>query len=140
PRGGLPTIVASCEERGYGKTLASGPFGDAISICGDLGDQQAALVGQTCFGVGESKNTYGTGCFMLMNTGERAVQSKHGLLTTVGYKLGKENAVYALEGSVAVTGSLVQWLRDQMGIIQSSGEIETLAKSVEDNGGIYIVP
>jgi glycerol kinase len=105
-----------------------------------LGDQQAALVGQTCFSPGEGKNTYGTGCFMLLNTGTQPVASKCGLLTTLGYKLGDEPAVYALEGSIAVTGALVQWLRDNLGLIGRSAEIETLAATVEDNGGIYFVP
>jgi glycerol kinase len=111
-----------------------------VPIAGILGDQQAALVGQTCFRPGEVKNTYGTGCFLLMNTGERIVPSKFGLLTTVAYKLGKEPARYALEGSIAITGALVQWLRDNLGIIESSGDVESLARSVEDNGGVYFVP
>ncbi|MDP1713662.1 MAG: glycerol kinase GlpK [Anaerolineales bacterium] len=111
-----------------------------IPVSGDLGDQQAALFGQTCFKAGEAKNTYGTGCFMLMNTGEKPVHSKAGLLTTLGYKLGNQKAVYALEGSIAITGALIQWLRDNLGLIQSSAEVEALAKSVEDHGGIYFVP
>jgi glycerol kinase len=111
-----------------------------VTIAGILGDQQAALVGQTCFRAGEAKNTYGTGCFLLMNTGEQAVASKHGLLTTLGYRLGKQPAVYALEGSIAITGALVQWLRDNLGLIEKSSDIETLAFSVTDNGGIYFVP
>lgn len=111
-----------------------------IPVSGDLGDQQAALFGQACFKPGEAKNTYGTGCFMLMNTGEKPVQSKAGLLTTVGYKIGNRKAVYALEGSIAIAGALVQWLRDNLGLIQSSTEVEALAKSVDDNGGIYFVP
>ena len=111
-----------------------------IPVAGDLGDQQAALFGQTCFKAGEAKNTYGTGCFMLMNTGEKPVQSKAGLLTTLGYKIGDQKAVYALEGSIAITGALVQWLRDNLELIQSSAEVESLAKTVEDNGGIYFVP
>jgi glycerol kinase len=117
-----------------------GPFRDEIPVCGDLGDQQAALVGQTCFSAGEGKNTYGTGCFMLLNTGNKLIQSKSGLLTTVGYQFGSSEPVYALEGSVAITGALVQWLRDNFGIISQSSEIEALAKSVTDNGGIYFVP
>jgi glycerol kinase len=117
-----------------------GPFADAIPVCGDLGDQQAALVGQACFGVGEAKNTYGTGCFMLLNTGTNLVPSKSGLLTTVGYRMGDEPAVYALEGSIAVTGALVQWLRDNLGLISRAPEVEDLARTVEDNGGIYFVP
>ncbi len=111
-----------------------------IPISGDLGDQQAALFGQTCYTPGEAKNTYGTGCFMLLNTGERPVASKSGLLTTLAYKVGDRNAVYALEGSIAITGALVQWLRDNLGIISQSSEVEALARTVVDNGGIYFVP
>src|SRR6185436_18400900 len=111
-----------------------------IPVAGDLGDQQAALFGQACYKPGEAKNTYGTGCFMLLNTGGKPVQSKAGLLTTLGYKIGNQKAVYALEGSIAITGALIQWLRDNLGLIQSSAEVEALANSVEDNGGIYIVP
>ncbi|MBV9508313.1 MAG: glycerol kinase GlpK [Acidobacteriia bacterium] len=111
-----------------------------IPLAGILGDQQAALVGQACFQPGDAKNTYGTGCFLLMNTGERIVQSQHGLLTTVAYQLNGEPAQYALEGSIAITGALVQWLRDNLGIIQTSEEVETLARSVDDNGGVYFVP
>ncbi|MEO8100049.1 MAG: glycerol kinase GlpK [Acidobacteriota bacterium] len=132
----LPRIVPS-----------SGNFGEirhgaltGIPLCGILGDQQAALVGQTCFQPGEVKNTYGTGCFLLMNTGERPVESRHGLLTTVAYQLSGEPARYALEGSIAITGALVQWLRDNLGIIQTSGQIEDLALTVQDNGGVYFVP
>jgi glycerol kinase len=109
-------------------------------VAGILGDQQAALVGQACFHAGEVKNTYGTGCFLLMNTGERMVASTCGLLTTVAYKLGNAPVCYALEGSVAITGALVQWLRDNLGIIGTSSEVETLARTVEDNGGVYFVP
>jgi len=105
-----------------------------------LGDQQAALVGQTCFRPGEAKNTYGTGCFLLMNVGEKPVASKHGLLTTVAYRFGKAPALYALEGSIAITGALVQWLRDNLGMIEKSSDVETLAMSVTDNGGVYFVP
>jgi glycerol kinase len=111
-----------------------------VALGGILGDQQAALVGQTCFSPGEAKNTYGTGCFLLLNTGTKPVLSKHGLLTTIAYRFGKEPARYALEGSVAITGALVQWLRDNLGLIRSSAEIETLAASVNDNGGVYFVP
>lgn len=136
----LPSIVSSSDRNSWGHTLRDGPFGDEIPVCGDLGDQQAALVGQACFEPGESKNTYGTGCFMLLNTGTEPVLSKHGLLTTVAYRLGDFQAAYALEGSVAVTGALVQWLRDNLGIIHASSEIESLAKAVPDNGGVYIVP
>ena len=136
PRAILPAIKSSSEA--YGTTTESALQG--VTIGGILGDQQAALVGQTCFRPGEAKNTYGTGCFLLMNTGEQAVPSKHGLLTTLGYRLGTQPAVYALEGSIAITGALVQWLRDNLGLIQKSSDIETLAISVTDNGGIYFVP
>jgi glycerol kinase len=111
-----------------------------VPVAGILGDQQAAMVGQTCFDVGEAKNTYGTGSFMLLNTGTKLVPSKSGLLTTVCYKFGDQPAVYALEGSIAITGALVQWLRDNLGLITSSAEVESLANLVEDNGGIYFVP
>jgi glycerol kinase len=111
-----------------------------VAIAGDLGDQQAALVGQACFRQGEAKNTYGTGCFMLMNTGEKSVLSKCGLLTTVAYKFGASPACYALEGSIAITGALVQWLRDNLGLIEASSDIEALARTVSDNGGVYFVP
>jgi glycerol kinase len=140
PREMLPKIVPSSAPNPYGYTPKDGPFGDSIPVCGDLGDQQAALVGQTCFSPGEAKNTYGTGCFMLLNTGTEAVPSKSGLLTTLGYKFGDEPAVYALEGSIAITGALVQWLRDNLKIIEKSVDIEALAASVADNGGIYFVP
>jgi glycerol kinase len=132
----LPRICSSSEVYGH---VAEGPL-KSVGLAGILGDQQAALVGQTCFRSGEAKNTYGTGCFLLMNTGEKPVQSKHGLLTTVAYKLGDQPARYALEGSVAIAGALVQWLRDNLGMIRSSAEIEELAAAVEDNGGVYIVP
>jgi len=140
PRQMLPRIVPSSDPNIWGTTPKDGPFGDAIPVCGDLGDQQAALVGQTCYSVGEAKNTYGTGCFMLLNTGTTPVPSKSGLLTTLAYKIGDAPAVYALEGSIAITGALVQWLRDNLGLISKSAEIEELAKTVEDNGGIYFVP
>jgi glycerol kinase len=140
PRKMLPDIRPSSDPSIYGKTPADGPFGGVIPVCGDLGDQQAALVGQACLSVGEAKNTYGTGCFMLLNTGNEAVQSKNGLLTTLGYKFGSKHAVYALEGSIAITGALVQWLRDNLNLIDASPEVEALAKTVEDNGGIYFVP
>ena len=132
----LPRIVSSSEVCGEAKL----PCVAGVKIAGILGDQQAALFGQTCFRPGEAKNTYGTGCFPLMNAGERAVPSSCGLLTTVGYKLGSQNAIYALEGSVAITGALVQWIRDNLGLIQKSSEIEALARTVRDNGGIYFVP
>ncbi len=140
PRLMLPEIRPSSDPAFYGKTTADGPFGGVIPVCGDLGDQQAATVGQACLSVGEAKNTYGTGCFMLLNTGTAAVQSENGLLTTLCYKFGDKPAVYALEGSIAITGALVQWLRDNLNLIDSSPEIEDLAKTVEDNGGIYFVP
>jgi glycerol kinase len=124
----------------WGTSLIDGPFGAEIPVCGALGDQQAALVGQTCFTPGEVKNTYGTGCFLLLNTGTEPVWSQHGLLTTVGYQISGSEPVYCLEGSVAIAGALVQWLRDNLGMIRSAPEIEELAGTVEDNGGIYIVP
>jgi glycerol kinase len=132
----LPKIVSSSEP--YGEATLKSVRG--IPIAGVLGDQQAALVGQACFKPGEAKNTYGTGCFMLMNIGQKPVASKCGLVTTVAYKFGRQSACYALEGSIAITGALVQWLRDNLGLITSSTEIETLARSVPDNGGVYIVP
>ncbi len=140
PRSMLPEIKSSSEPQGYGKTLASGPFGGEVSITGILGDQQAATVGQVCFAPGEAKNTYGTGNFMLINTGTELVRSESGLLTTPCYKFGDEPVVYALEGSIAVTGSAVQWLRDQLGIISGAGQSESLARQVEDTGGVYFVP
>ncbi len=140
PRQMLPEVRPSSDPKVWGYTPKDGPFGASIPVCGDLGDQQAALVGQTCYSPGEAKNTYGTGCFMLLNTGTEAVPSKSGLLTTLAYKFGDEPAVYALEGSIAITGALVQWLRDNLNLIEKSPEIEDLAKTVEDNGGIYFVP
>jgi len=140
PRAILPRIAPSSDPLTWGTTRKDGPFGEAIPVCGDLGDQQAALVGQTCFNIGEAKNTYGTGCFMLLNTGEKPIQSKNGLLTTLAYKLGDQPAIYALEGSIAITGALVQWLRDNLGLIKQSSEVEVLARTVQDNGGIYFVP
>jgi len=140
PRQMLPQIRPSSDTKIYGYTPVDGPFGDKIPVCGDLGDQQAALVGQTCFSPGEAKNTYGTGCFMLMNTGTKPVPSNSGLLTTLGYKFNDEPAVYCLEGSIAITGALVQWLRDNLKMIEKSSDIEPLARTVEDNGGIYFVP
>jgi glycerol kinase len=132
----LPEIRSSAEVYG----LAKGGALDGIPVASALGDQQAALFGQTCYSKGEAKSTYGTGTFMLMNTGDEPVNSYNGLLTTVGYRIGDQKPVYALEGSIAVTGSLVQWMRDQMGLINSAAEIETLASSVDDNGGAYFVP
>lgn len=135
PKAMLPQIRPSSEV--YGKCVGELA---GIPVAGDLGDQQAAIFGQTCYSVGEAKNTYGTGNFMLLNTGTKPVQSKNGLLTTLGYKIGSQPAVYCLEGSIAITGALVQWLRDNLGMISTSADIETLAKTVEDNGGAYFVP
>ena len=140
PRQMLPEIRPSSDPNFYGKTSADGPVGGEVPVCGNLGDQQAALYGQTCYDVGEAKNTYGTGCFMLLNTGTDIVPSKSGLLTTVGYQIDQQPARYALEGSVAITGALIQWLRDNLGLIENSADIETLAATVEDSGGIYFVP
>jgi len=135
PEAILPEIRSSSELYGKAKGSLSG-----LPIAGILGDQHAALFGQTCFDPGQAKNTYGTGCFLLLNTGEEPTLSEHGLLTTVGYKIGDSKPIYALEGSVAITGALVQWLRDNLEIIQTSAEVEELANQVEDNGGIYFVP
>lgn len=140
PRDMLPDIRPSSDRGGYGLTLQNGPLGGGIKVCGDLGDQQAALFGQTCFGPGEAKNTYGTGSFLLLNSGDRLVHSAHGLLTTVAYQLDGAPAVYALEGSIAITGAAVQWLRDNLGIIEDAAETEAIARSVPDAGGIYFVP
>jgi glycerol kinase len=140
PRHILPRIVPSSDPQTWGATKEDGPFKAAIPVCGDLGDQQAALVGQTCFQSGEAKNTYGTGCFMLLNTGLDIVHSQTGLLTTLAYKFGDNPPSFALEGSVAISGALVQWLRDNLGLIDDSAEIEALAGSVENNGGVYFVP
>ncbi|OXM72374.1 MULTISPECIES: glycerol kinase GlpK [Amycolatopsis] len=138
PRRMLPEIRPSSGH--FGTTRADGPLGGEIAITGVLGDQQAATVGQVCFRPGEAKNTYGTGNFLLLNTGHELVRSQHGLLTTLCYQFGDDKPVYALEGSIAVTGSAVQWLRDQLGIISGASQSETLARQVEDNGGIYFVP
>ncbi len=140
PRNILPHILPSSPAQPYATTSSEGPFTRSIPIAGDVGDQQAALIGQTCFDVGEGKNTYGTGCFMLLNTGQKINQSTKGLLTTLAYQIGSQKPCYALEGSVAITGALVQWLRDNLGIISKSEEIESLARTVENNGGIYFVP
>lgn len=131
----LPKILPSATHYGYAKNCSPG-----VPITAILGDQQAALFGQTCFEPGEAKNTYGTGCFMLLNTGSQPVDSRSGLLTTLGYQIGDRPAVYCLEGSIAIAGALVQWLRDNLHLIRSSAEIETLANSVDDNGGVYFVP
>jgi glycerol kinase len=137
PTSMLPEIKASSEV--YGEVKCGSKL-DGVKIAGDLGDQQAATFGQTCFDVGEAKNTYGTGNFLLLNTGTEAVTSKNGLLTTVGYKIGDNDAIYCLEGAIAITGALVQWLRDNLKMIKAAPEVEDLAKSVDDNGGCYIVP
>ena len=135
PAAMLPAIKPSAAVYGQAKGALEG-----IPVAGDLGDQQAALFGQTCFSTGEAKNTYGTGCFMLLNTGTKPVQSKNGLLTTLGYKIGDQAAVYCLEGSIAITGALVQWLRDNLKMFDFSKHIEEYATAVEDSGGIYFVP
>ncbi len=135
PRAMLPQIRPSSEVYGACKDPLPG-----IPVAGDLGDQQAAIFGQTCYAVGEAKNTYGTGNFLLLNTGTSPIQSQSGLLTTLGYKIGDQPAVYCLEGSIAITGALVQWLRDNLGMISQSSDIEKLAATVEDNGGVYFVP
>ncbi len=134
----LPEIRSSSEI--YGHTAIKKVLDAKIPVSGDLGDQQAALFGQACFEPGEAKNTYGTGCFLLMNLGQNRVHSTHGLLTTVAYRIGEKPAVYALEGSIAIAGSLVQWLRDNIGLIKKSSDVEALAKTVLDNGGVYFVP
>jgi glycerol kinase len=140
PRAMLPEISSSSTREGFGHTLAAGPVGGEVPIAGVLGDQQAATVGQLCFEPGQAKNTYGTGNFLLLNTGTELVKSEHGLLTTVAYRFEDQPAVFALEGSIAVTGSAVQWLRDQLGIISGASESERLARQVEDTGGMYFVP
>ncbi|OHT83219.1 glycerol kinase GlpK [Mycobacteroides saopaulense] len=140
PRQMLPQIRPSSSPEPYGVTQLSGPVRGEVPLTGDLGDQQAAMVGQVCLEAGEAKNTYGTGNFLLLNTGEDLVRSKNGLLTTVCYQFADNKPVYALEGSIAVTGSAVQWLRDQLGIISGAAESEDLARQVPDSGGMYFVP
>jgi len=140
PVGILPRIVPSVDTDFWGFTSESGPFGARVPVCGALGDQQAALVGQLCLEPGQAKNTYGTGCFLLMNTGDQPVPSTHGLITTLAYQVRDRRPVYALEGSIAIAGALVQWLRDNLGLISTAPEVEELARSVEDSGGTYIVP
>lgn len=140
PRQGLPRIVPSSDPDSWGPTAEDGPLRARVPVCGALGDQQAALVGQACFRKGEAKNTYGTGCFLLLNTGETPVPSTHGLVTTLAYQMGADKPVYCLEGSIAIAGALVQWVRDNLGLIQSAPEIEELAAQVDDNGGVYVVP
>jgi glycerol kinase len=139
PRHVLPEIRPSSDPDLYGVTKPDGPVGGTVPVCGDLGDQQAALFGQTCYEPGEAKNTYGTGCFMLLNTGSEIVPSESGLLTTVAYGL-PGGTTYALEGSIAITGAAVQWLRDNLGLIQDAAETESIARSVPDSGGVYFVP
>ncbi len=140
PRSMLPTIVPSSDPNSFGVVRVKGALDGEVPLTGVLGDQQAATVGQVCFGVGQAKNTYGTGNFMLLNTGEELVRSKAGLLTTVCYQFADSKPIYALEGSIAVTGSAVQWLRDQLGIISGASQSESLARQVDDNGGVYFVP
>jgi len=140
PRKMLPRIVPSVDRETWGHTLLDGPLKATVPVCGALGDQQAALVGQACFDPGEAKNTYGTGCFLLMNTGHEPMVSRHGLLTTLAYQISGEKPVYCLEGSIAIAGALVQWFRDNLNLIDQAPEIEALAQTVADNGGAYIVP
>jgi len=136
----LPGIVPSMDSDFWGFTSESGPLGARVPVCGALGDQQAALVGQLCLEPGQAKNTYGTGCFLLMNTGDQPVPSKHGLITTLAYQMRDRGPVYALEGSIAIAGALVQWLRDNLGLISDASGVEELARSVDDSGAVYIVP
>ncbi len=140
PRAMLPQILPSSSADGFGSTTATGPLGAEVPVTAAIGDQQAAMIGQVCLDAGEAKNTYGTGNFLLLNTGRTLVRSNNGLLTTVCYQFANEAPVYALEGSVAITGSGVQWLRDQLGIIERADQIEALAASVADNGGVHFVP
>ncbi|WP_019633350.1 glycerol kinase GlpK [Actinomadura atramentaria] len=140
PRAMLPEIRSSSSPEPYGTTRRDGPFGAEVALTAALGDQQAAMVGQVCFAPGEAKNTYGTGNFLLLNTGTEPVRSEAGMITTVCHRFGDEPAVYALEGSIAVTGSAVQWLRDQLGIISGAAQSEALAAQVPDSGGVYFVP
>ncbi len=140
PRVMLPRICPSSDASAYGETSFAGPFRGEVPLTGVLGDQQAATVGQTCFAPGEAKNTYGTGCFMLLNTGTEIVHSNNGLLTTVCYQFAGQPAVYALEGSIAMAGATIQWLRDNLQIIRHASETEALAQTVEDTGGCYVVP
>jgi len=140
PESLLPEVRPSAVREGYGMTTVDGPLGARVPVAAMLGDQQAALFGQACYASGEAKNTYGTGCFLLMNTGEKPVASKHGLITTVAYQIEGSPAAYALEGSVAVAGSLVQWFRDGMGLVAKAADIDAMAAAVPDNGGVYFVP
>ena len=140
PANMLPEIRPSSDPNFYGHTSKEGLFNSEIPVCGDMGDQQAATVGQTCFAPGDTKNTYGTGCFLVQNTGHNIVRSEHGLISTVCYQFGSHSAVYALEGSIAMAGALIQWLRDNLNLITDATEVEALANSVEDNGDVYFVP
>jgi len=140
PRRMLPRIMPSAEPQAYGVTRPDGPFGGEVPITGALGDQQAAMAGQVCFAPGEAKNTYGTGSFLLLNTGTDIIRSASGLLTTVCFKLGDQPATFALEGSIAVTGAAIQWLRDQLGVISGAAQSESLAAQVADTAGVYFVP
>ena len=140
PRAMLPEIRSSSDPGLYGRTRSDGPFGAEVPLPAILGDQQAAMVGQVCLDAGEAKNTYGTGNFLLLNTGTELVRSEHGLLSTVCYRFGDDDPVYALEGSIAVTGSAIQWLRDQLHVITEASEVNDLASTVSDNGGVYFVP
>ena len=140
PKSMLPELRPSSDREFYGQTAGDGVFGGQVPVCGDAGDQQAALFGQACFDVGQAKNTYGTGNFLLQNTGQEVVPSKSGLLTTGFYALEKGNSYYALEGSIAITGAAVQWLRDNLKLIASADETEQIAQSVQDSGGAYFVP
>lgn len=140
PKNALPRIVPSSDSDTWGPTMEDGPLGARVPVCGALGDQQAALVGQACFNKGEAKNTYGTGCFLLMNTGHTPVGSSQGLITTVAYQMQGEEPVYCLEGSIAIAGALVQWVRDNLGLIRTAHEIEEMAAKADDNGGVYVVP
>jgi glycerol kinase len=140
PLAGLPRIVPSSDSASWGPTSESGPFRARIPVCGAVGDQQAALVGQACFAPGEAKNTYGTGRFLLMHTGHEPIASQHGLLTTLAYQFSGRKPSYCLEGSIAIARALAQWLRDNLGLIQAADEIEELASMVQDTGGVYVVP
>jgi glycerol kinase len=140
PKNLMPRIVPSIDTETWGTTRKDGPLEEEIPVCGALGDQQAALVGQTCFSLGWAKNSYGTGGFLLLNTGQKPVPSKNGLITTVGFQIRGQKPIYCLEGSIAIAGALVQWIRDNLGLISKAPEIENLALTVEDNGGVYFVP
>ncbi|MCF8040394.1 MAG: glycerol kinase GlpK, partial [Desulfohalobiaceae bacterium] len=140
PMSGLPRIVPSSDSASWGPTAEEGPFKARVPVCGAVGDQQAALVGQTCFEPGEAKNTYGTGCFLLLHTGHQPIPSQHGLLTTLAYQFSGRKPSYCLEGAIAVAGALVQWLRDNLGLIRDAGEVESLAAQVEDTADVYVVP